>query len=48
MVREDLVVKEKLEDSTFTIVNIYEPNVDHCSRQFFDKSPGALAKIWTM
>ena len=25
-----LVIKEKLEDSAFTIVNIYAPNVDRC------------------
>ena len=31
-----LVIKGKLEDSTFTIVNIYAPNVDRCARQFFD------------
>ena len=31
-----LVIKGKLEDSAFTIVNIYAPNVDHCSRQLFE------------
>jgi len=30
-----LVIKGKLEDSTFTIVNICSPNVDRCSCQFF-------------
>ena len=37
-----MVIKGKLEDSTFTIVNIYAPNVDHCLRQFFENLQGHL------
>jgi len=35
------VIKGKLEHSAFTIVNIYAPNVDSCSRQ----SPGHLLEF---
>ena len=37
-----LVIKRKLEDSAFTIVNIYAPNVDPCSHQFFENLQGHL------
>ena len=40
-----LVIKGKLEDSAFTIVNIYAPNVDHCSHQFFENLQGNLLEF---
>ena len=40
-----LVTKGKLEDSAFTIVNIYAPNVDRCSRQFFENLQGHLLEF---
>ena len=40
-----LVIKGKLEDSTFTIVNIYAPNVDRCSHQFFENLQGHLLEF---
>ena len=40
-----LVIKGKLEDSAFTIVNIYAPNVDRCSRQFFENLQGHLLEF---
>ena len=40
-----LVIKGKLEDSAFTIVNIYAPNVDCCSRQFFENLQGHLLEF---
>ena len=40
-----LVIKQKLEDSAFTIVNIYAPNVDCCSRQFFENLQGHLLEL---
>ena len=40
-----LVIKGKLEDSVFTIVNIYAPNVDSCSRQFFENLQGHLLEF---
>ena len=40
-----LVIKGKLEDSAFTIVNIYAPNVDRCSLQFFENLQGHLLEF---
>ena len=40
-----LVIKGKLEDSAFTIVNIYAPNVDRCSCQFFENLRGHLLEF---
>ena len=40
-----LVIKGKPEDSAFTIVNIYAPNVDRCSHQFFENLQGHLLEF---
>ena len=40
-----LVIKGKLEDSAFTTLNIYAPNVDRCSCQFFGNLQGHLLEF---
>ena len=40
-----LIIKGKLEDSAFTTVNIYAPNVDRCSCQFFENLQGHLLEF---